>query len=270
VNTRTSLEVDKSMAITRKDDAKSIVGDELADELEEQAELVGKSDALVIRSDEEEIVEEAKTEEAPGKAEEECKDEVTGQIDPDCVGKKAGETPMDEHPAKRSKVAKQYLTKEDITEIVRSVISDFNLDKEEPATPSHPLDTHFSEFKNKFDAIINSEASEEEKLSQVQEPFNALGTGIVSIVKSSIKSKEITPEVKSQMDIVEALSKVMNPIAQKLDLILAQQSTPQIEKPMPTIPQRRSIPPSVMQKLPQQQINQSETPKLREIINRTT
>lgn len=53
VNKRTEMEVDKSMADikTRKDDAASIVGDELAEELEEKAKLVGKSEVLVIRSD---------------------------------------------------------------------------------------------------------------------------------------------------------------------------------------------------------------------------
>jgi len=56
VNTRTSMEVDRSMvdkAITRKQDAASIVGEEQADILEESNELVGKSEALVIKSDEE-------------------------------------------------------------------------------------------------------------------------------------------------------------------------------------------------------------------------
>jgi len=51
-NERTSMEVDKSMT-TRKEDAASIVGEELADEIDEKAVLVGKSEALVIKSDEE-------------------------------------------------------------------------------------------------------------------------------------------------------------------------------------------------------------------------
>jgi len=53
VNTRTLMEVDKSMA-TRKEDAATIIGEELAEELEEkQAKIVGKSEALVIKSDDE-------------------------------------------------------------------------------------------------------------------------------------------------------------------------------------------------------------------------
>jgi hypothetical protein len=51
VNKRTLMEVDRSMT-TRKEDAASIVGEELADELDEKAKLVGKSDALVIKAEE--------------------------------------------------------------------------------------------------------------------------------------------------------------------------------------------------------------------------
>lgn len=51
-NDRTSMEVEKSMA-TRKEDAESIVGKEFAEELDDEAKLVGKSQVLVIKSDEE-------------------------------------------------------------------------------------------------------------------------------------------------------------------------------------------------------------------------
>lgn len=273
VNTRTSMEVDKSMAdkiLTRKDDAKSIVGDELADELEEQAELIGKSDALVIRS-EEEVIEEAKTEEAPGKAEEECKDSM-GQIDPDCMAKKKGETPMTKEKSEvieaPVEVVPSSLTKEDVAEIVRSVIAETKITPE--TVPSHPLDSFFSEFKSRFDEIIVSDAAEDEKLRQVQEPFTSLGNGIVSVVKSSIKPKEVTPEIQGQMDIISALSQVMSPIAQKLDLVITQLATPQAEKPMLPIPQRRSIQPSVVLQAAQQPVVKSETPNLRKIIEKTT
>lgn len=57
VNKRTLMEVDRSMT-TRKEDAESIVGEELADEMEKQASLVGKSEALIIKADEEVSTEE--------------------------------------------------------------------------------------------------------------------------------------------------------------------------------------------------------------------
>jgi cation transport regulator len=53
VNTRTNMEVERSMA-TRKEDAASIVGEDIAEELEEETKMVGKSEALVIKADEEE------------------------------------------------------------------------------------------------------------------------------------------------------------------------------------------------------------------------
>ena len=265
VNTRTSMEVDKSMAdkvLTRKDDAKSIVGEELADELEEQAEVVGKSEALVIRSEEE----------APGEAEEECKDKDTGEVDPDCIAKKKGEVSMtsEEFEVVETKSipdVKEFFDRLDRIEAIIKKAEE-NPTPVDPV-PSHPLDAFFSEFKSKFDTIVNSDASEDEKLQQVQEPFNSLGTGIVSVVKSSIKQKEVTPEAKGQMDLVEALSKVMNPIAQKLDMVLTQLSTPQVDKPMPIIPQRRSISPEVVHQVPEVQVSKSETPNLRKIIERT-
>ena len=51
-NDRTSMEVEKSMT-TRKEDAASIIGEELADELDEKAKLVGKSQALIIKAEDE-------------------------------------------------------------------------------------------------------------------------------------------------------------------------------------------------------------------------
>jgi hypothetical protein len=255
--------------LTRKDDAATIVGDELAEEMEKEAELVGKSEALVIRSEEEVAqVEEATTkDDKKEEVEELSKTEEEEEVED--VGKKKKKSEVDES------VVSNQISMEEIKALINDTIS--NTMKsfiKEPApvdpTPSHPLDTFFSEFKSKFDLIINSEVSEDEKLRSVQEPFSALGTGIVSVVKSSIKPREVNPEVQGQMDLVNALSQVMNPIAQKLDLVLTQLSTPQVERTMPTIPQRRSIPPEVAQKLTQQPVvSKSETPHLRALIDKT-
>jgi len=63
VNQRTDMEVERAMT-TRKEDAASIIGDELAEEIEDKAKLVGKSEALVIKADEtEEVVETPEEEE---------------------------------------------------------------------------------------------------------------------------------------------------------------------------------------------------------------
>jgi len=53
VNERTSIEVERSdMAKTREEDAASIIGEDLAEEIESESKLVGKSEALVVKSDE--------------------------------------------------------------------------------------------------------------------------------------------------------------------------------------------------------------------------
>lgn len=273
VNIRTSMEVDKSMAdkvLTRKDDAASIVGEELANELEEQAEVVGKSEALVIRSDEE-VVEEAKTKDS--KKKEDKEEPCDPEVDEGC-GKKKEE--------KKSEIVEEskpqeggYLSDEAISKLISTIkesMTEFINVSPTPViehSPSHPLDTFFSEFKSRFDEIINSDVAEDMKLQMVQEPFNTLGTGIVSVVNSSVKPKEVTPETKSQIDIVAALSQVMQPFGQKLDLLLTQLATPAVERTMPQIPQRRSIPPSIVQQIPQQQVSKSETPHLRAIIDKT-
>ena len=49
------MEVTRSMT-TRKEDAASIIGEELADDLDEKAKLVGKSEALIVKSEEEEVL----------------------------------------------------------------------------------------------------------------------------------------------------------------------------------------------------------------------
>lgn len=285
VNTRTSMEVDKSMAdkvLTRKDDAASIVGEELAEELEEQAEVIGKSEALVIRSEEE--VKDAMVEAPTEEPDKECIDPETGEVNEDCMAKKDGEIdnskvakPKKEPPAKKDDEPDEDEEKKK-AEVIRSIVKEILAEtkpepKPEPVAPSHPLDTFFSEFKSKFDEIINSNVDESMKLQMVQEPFNALGTGIVNVVKSSVK-KPVTPEVAGQMDLVNALSQVMNPIAQKLDLVLTQLSTPVAEKTLNAVPQRRSINPAIVAQQPIQQqstaVARSETPNLRKLIERTT
>lgn len=67
VNKRTLMEVERSEMTTRKEDAASIIGEELANELDEKAKLVGKSEALVIKADEE-VVEQEELIEETGEA----------------------------------------------------------------------------------------------------------------------------------------------------------------------------------------------------------
>lgn len=63
VNKRTLMEVERSEMTTRKEDAASIIGEELAEELDKKAKLVGKSEALIIKADEEDVSLDVETEE---------------------------------------------------------------------------------------------------------------------------------------------------------------------------------------------------------------
>lgn len=107
VNKRTDIapdmEVERAMT-TRKDDAASIIGEELAEELDKEAKVIGKSEALVEMSEDEVEVEKAqnpghtaaqgdptnlpKNPGGPRNTEEEirkkCMDEKTGKIDEEC------------------------------------------------------------------------------------------------------------------------------------------------------------------------------------------
>lgn len=108
VNTRTDIiggEVERSMGSiqTRKDDAASIVGEELAEELEKESVLVGKSETeeLVIKAEEEEVVEEA-VEEVTAEPEDEENIDVREEDDPEVDDEE--EEPVEDAISKRPDV----------------------------------------------------------------------------------------------------------------------------------------------------------------------
>jgi len=184
---------------TRKKDAASIVGDELAEELEAKAKEVGKSEALVIKAEEEVPAEEAKVEAKPTQI------DVTQEV-------------LDKIKALSEKV--DTLTKEPETK--------------EP----HSLDVAFAELKSDFDSVMLSEVSSEEKLKAIQKPFEVFGNALALMFR--VESEDVVVEPGSQNELIKALSEVMQPFAQKLDLLNAQLAQhPQVETPT-----RRSIPAS--------------------------
>lgn len=265
VNNRTSLEVDKSMT-TRKEDAASIVGDELADEMDKKAKLIGRSEALVIKAEDvgtiavepvsipTVIVEEAKTAPAEEDDGEDCCDKNSSAYDEKACAKKKA--------TKKSEAI-------ELGEIVRAVVAEMSKVEDKPV---HVLDTVFSEFKSKFDEVSTMSIPADEKLAQLQGAYAKIGE---EIKKSVTPVEEVTPVVQQSRDLIMALSEVMNPIAQKLDLIaakLASQQTmvqPASAPTLPQIPIRRSLDPSLLgQYYPQK--TQSETPNLRALIERTT
>jgi len=269
-NDRTSMEVEKSMT-TRKEDAKSIVGEELAEEFEKEAKLVGKSQALVIKSDDEtEEVEQEEVVEVEPVAElvEEAKkmdkkDEDAEDEEEDCSDKK--KKPMksqtDERLDKIETMLSQIMEQKPVEAVLDTI-------------KEHELDTVFSEFKSAYDEIKALDTTPEDKLQQLQEYFNMVGQE----VKSRMYEDEPEPEVEqtqtAQNDLVQALSQVMSPIANKLDLILTQQQDMVKSTVDVATPVRRSITPTLSM---QQDIHrarkpapkkESVTPKLRAQIER--
>lgn len=248
VNERTLMEVEKAMPKTRKDDAASIIGDELADELEEMLEKaepeIGK--ALVIKSDDkEEMDDEEESEEEEG---EEKKDKEKG------VAK--SEVEQETEPKSELEELKSAIAE------LRSMVAEKK--EEEVVTSQHPLDDALTSFRSAFD---NSKGlSGDERLSALQQPFNELAEVVKSIVN---EPEEVEPETETDV-LVRALSEVMKPVSQKLDLISQKLSeTPTIETPtrQPVVPERRSINPALLQK--QAQKTESSTSKLRAIIERS-
>jgi len=187
---------------SRKKDAESIVGDELAEELEAKAKEVGKSEALVIKAENEEVpTEEPKTEiklAVPGEVLEQIKS-LTEKVD--------------------------------------------TLTKEPEPEETHPLDTAFTSLKLDFDSVMLSEVSSEEKLKAIQKPFEAFGNAVALMFRVD---PEETVEVENQDALVKALSEVMQPLKQQLDLINAQLA----QQPQVTEPVRRSIDPVLVAQKP--------------------
>lgn len=234
VNKRTDISPDlevKSEMITRKEDAASIIGEELAAELDE-TEIKLKNKSLVEFSEAE--VEEAKTK----KDEKVPADEETPAEDMD-------EDEMKEKD-KKKKMTKAETELSELLKEVREMKS--VLQGNEPTTPviipeldevqKSELYPIFKAFVSAYEQVNKSDLSEDEKLRTIQAPFNELGEAIVAKIKKPVEAQKQEP----QDALVKALSEVMTPIAQKLDLLLAQQSQPMESR----IPPRRSLAPSVV------------------------
>lgn len=244
VNKRTSMEVEESMT-TQLEDAKSIVGEEIANELEEKAKAINKSEALVIKSEEATpLVEEAKTEKEEMKGEEEEKDE-------------------EEAPKKEVERAETIAT--DIEALVRAVIAETQKPSE---TPSHPLDTVLNEFKAAYSEVSKSDGTLEEKLSKLQVNYQKF----VDVVKESL-TPEQTPEIAQATAMEKTLSQVvsaMDAVAQRMELVAARLAAPPptaaLPSPVPTPVQRSLTPAQFASMYPPVPKAASLTPSIRSIV----
>lgn len=260
VNERTVMEVDKSMAekaLTRKDDAESIVGEELADEIEEKAKMVSK--ALVIKSDmEEDDAETAKEEKAESPALETVEGENVEVVvkeskvkkDEKKSAKKSEDEDMEDEAEDKSKDEEKI--KSLISEALKPLtdkLNEYSVVDPEPEAPlapvAHPLDAAYFEFRARYDEIVSTDASEIEKLTELQTYSNQFAVAIKNSVKTPEPEIEESSEVVLARSIAKAVSEELAPLAQKLDLLIAQNRA--TSKPA-TQPVRRSINPALAQK----------------------
>ena len=252
VNKRTIMEVDKSEAksmVTQLEDAASIVGDEKAEELEEKAKLIGKSEVLVTRADTT----------CP-----KCgKDLVDGKC-PECDN----EDEMNEEAKCKKKKSEAVETKADYSEVL-SAISELKSMLTVEKSKEHPLDATFAQFKSDFDGIVALETSSDEKLKSIQGSYARVGETIISL----ISPKKIETEKSNAVatDLVTALKEVMSPIAQKLELVSVQLADLKRQEPVMksvVIPQRTSINPSLVRQSEATPKTQSVTPNLRAMLEK--
>ena len=131
----------------------------------------------------------------------------------------------------------------DFSEVL-SAIAEIKSSITVPAKPTHVLDEAFETFKAQYDEVYKSEATSGDKLQMIQEPFNQLGSYLVSTLKATAQP-EVEKSDNTGIDMVKAFSEALQPLAQKLDLLI-QQNKP-VTNPVST-PQRRSFNPADIQR----------------------
>ena len=255
VNDRTLMEVDRSMT-TRKEDAASIIGEELADELEEQAAVVGKSEALVIKAEDEEvpteIVEEAKSEKKKDKDEDEDEE--------------------DEKKKKEKKEKSEAVPEVSLAILQQEIVALKAVLAPEPVLV-HPLDEAMAKLKADFDEAVGVEMTPDERLQVIQDSYSGLG----STIKSLVETPQVEEVAGEGNELVKALSEVMLPLGQKLDMLINRLDRAPLQKSegIPKsegVPYPRNIQPNLSAQLQQKsEVTKqvSETPKLRKLLERT-
>lgn len=247
VNQRTLMEVEKSMT-TKKDDATSIVGEELAEELDEKEKsLIGKSEAVVIKSDDpvEEVVQETAL--------------VTlGDI----LAKIEGvEKSLAVIEGALSSPKKEMEDEEDDEEEEKK-----KKKKMEEESQSHPLSEALSQLRSDFDSVALMSGTTDDKLRAIQESFNAVGLKIRELLSTS----EEKSDAPTEQVVTDKLLNFLQNISDKLDLLNSQQKSQAV---LPSsIPSPRSISPAVVPQIGQpvtKKPQEGQTPYLRSLIDKS-
>ena len=231
----------------QKEDAESIIGEELAEELEEETKMVGKSEALVVKAEdkvEEELVEEGKAK----KKEMEDEDEEEDEEDEKNKKKKNEKT---------SDFEAQMLG---ILEEIKAEVAPKEIEV-------HPLDSAITELKSVYDVAVEMDDSQT-ALQTVQEPFEVLVRAIQdNIVK--VETEELPAESTVESSIAQMLSDFKNEIGQEFGLIRAEIAASKSSAPKQVVdqaPPRRSIRPELVL---QPTEPKSTTPNLKAIVDKS-
>ena len=206
-NTRTSITLEERTMTTKKQDAASIVGEELAEELDQASQLVGRSEAeatppaLVVKSDSD-----ATTDSDP--------------VAPTTIAEVVGD-PWLSLEKVLAGIASTDGRKLDRAAALKQALDDFrqtfNLPQhrstlEEPKM-THPLDPAFEALRTAYDtALVDKTGTRATKMATVQTPLNELG----NLLQRSIA--EATPAAPVD-------SEALNTRLANIEQVLAQLST---------------------------------------------
>jgi hypothetical protein len=239
VNTRTDILpiVEESM-VTQKEDAESIVGEELSDTLDKlykEEQLVGKSEAVVERADDDEEMEEEKVEEESVESENlETPEEEVAELE-------VADSPVEEVEQEAEETEMQVLSSK--VEALLALVSP----KEKE---SHPLDTVFESIRSQFDEVIELDLTADEKLQLLQDPYAELGNVLRSGVDDTRK-QEAGEQPVIPVDVVtkSELAAVLDPLTEQISLLVARMDGSRSgEVIRNATPQRRSIPSIIAKK----------------------
>lgn len=209
VNTRTDiLPIVEDSMTTRKEDAESIVGEELAEELEHEAKLVGKSEAVVERTDDDEELVEVEVSE-PEVEEVSVEGENIETPEEEVAELEVASLPVEDVVPEETEI--QALSRE-----VRELIEIIKPPEKEP----HLFDTVFGELRAQYDEVMEMDLSPDEKLQLLQDPFTELGNVLRSGVSATPvqETKEVVPDVVTKAELEASL----NPLIEQVSLLVAQ------------------------------------------------
>lgn len=259
VNPRTIMKSEDVMATksktisTRKEDAASIVGEELADTIAKSA-LETKSDILVEMS---EVGDEADSKDKSGDESGKSKvkadslvEESKNKKDSPAADEADPNDPEEDKMEPKGKGAKKNcsLTDGDV-ELIRSIVEDVVTSKsvvaEAPVTEKSALDLATDALYNSVNAAVSMKGvTVEQMLESINPALAELGGAITNIVKESVGQIAKEPTTNDQGFVVEALTSLtetMKSLAQEVATLKAQTSQPSVNPVVNRTPVPRSI-----------------------------